>query len=357
MPIHNVGYRAWVGQKTAQWSRWWHIAETGVNLAFKSTWVKRIVFFAWLPVLYWGLGFFLLERAIIASAQATPETELNQLIDDAGLPPQLQNPTQQMRRQALARSIRRTFPMLPNVDALASALESDDDVTLRNRVWSWLLLAFFRYPQSTVILFLLGFIAPGLISRDFRSRAFLLYFSKPIGRVDYLLGKLFVPALFIIFVSTLPALGLYIFAIGMSPDLSVFYSTWDIPLRIIAASIALVIPTSLLALMLSSLTHESRFASFAWFAIWALGHGAWFSIAVSQAIRLNNAPTSPEVLNSGLVKQWSVVSLYNNLGEVQNWIFGFSSFSEIWPAAFVLTLLSLFSLLVLYRRISAPVNI
>ena len=66
MPIHDVGYRGWDGARTSQLSRWWIISQTGIRLAAKSKWVRRILFVAWLPVMYWGIGFFFVEKAIDA---------------------------------------------------------------------------------------------------------------------------------------------------------------------------------------------------------------------------------------------------------------------------------------------------
>ena len=259
-------------------------------------------------------------------------------------------------REAAAATIR-DWDIFPNKDAMADALEEGDDSTVRHTIWSWLLMTFFRYPQGFLILFLVGFIAPSLISKDVRSRAFLLYFSKPISPVEYILGKLFILTFFIVGVTTLPAIALYLFAVMLSPDLSVLPGTWDIPLRILASTVFLVIPTASLALMLSSLTQETRFASFAWFAIWALGHGAWFAILISQTIRMNSDPFEPEVMQSAIVQQWSVLSMYNNLGDIQNWVFGFSPLHEVWPGIAALGAITAFSLFVLYRRIKSNIRI
>lgn len=346
MPVHNVGYRSWTGQKTPQWTRWWIIANTGVNLAFKSKWVRRLLFFAWLPVLYWAIAFFVLEKGLSEQTGFLIQ-RINNETGAGGAP--LGN--------IIAAGIREQFPALPKIDVLADSLIEGDTNKVRNTVWRWLLMSFFRYPQATIILFLVGFIAPGLISRDVRSRAFLLYFSRPIGRLEYMVGKIFIPAVYIIAVTTLPALVLFVFAVGLSPNFSVLQSTWEIPFRILFASIFLVVPTASLSLMLSSLTHESRFASFAWFAIWALGHGAWFAIVISQAIRLRAAPFDAEVLNSSMVQSWSVLSLYNDLGDIQSWAFGFSSLSEVWPGIVALTILTILSLVMLFRRVSAPIRI
>ena len=345
MPLHNVGYRSWEGHKTPQWSRWWIIASSGINLAIKSRWVRRLMFFAWLPVIAFGVAFFILEQTQAALQQPT---------SGAILPAA----EQELQKQVASDAIRQRFAAFPNADKLAEAIESGDESQLRNTSWNWLLMTFFRYPQATLILFLVGFIAPGLISRDVRSRAFLLYFSRPIGRLEYIIGKLLVPGMYIVSVTTLPALVLYMVAVGFSPNFTVVYSTWDIPIRILLASLFLVIPTASIALMFSSLTHESRFASFAWFATWALGHGAWFAILISQTIRLDgDGPFDPEVLNDPTVQAWSVLSLYNNLGDIQSWIFGFSTFRESWPGTVALIVVTIVSLCILYRRVSAPIRV
>ena len=356
MPLHDVGYRKWSGRRTSQFSRMWIITETGVRLAAQSRWVRRMLFFAWLPVMYWGIGFFVIERSLSSQSNIVIET-----MERAGAPA---IPTQEFRqltqgfsnRTGIAHVLRERFRMIPRVDDLANSLEQGDEEKTRNLVWSWLLMTFFRYPQSLLILFLIGTIAPTLISRDIRSRAFLLYFSRPIGRLEYICGKLLIPVAFIIFVTTLPALALYVFAIGMSPSLDVFWSTWDIPIKIVVATGALVLPTASLALMLSSLTHESRFANFSWFAVWALGHGAWMAILFATAIQIKEAPFDPQVLNSSLVRNWSVLSMYNNLGDIQSWIFGFAKLADVWRSVLSLTAITLVSLIILYRRVSAPIR-
>ncbi|MFN6207979.1 MAG: hypothetical protein ACK49R_16240 [Planctomycetota bacterium] len=53
MPIHNLGYRAWPWRRTSSSFRWLAIAQNGFRIALKSNWVKRLLFFACLPILYW----------------------------------------------------------------------------------------------------------------------------------------------------------------------------------------------------------------------------------------------------------------------------------------------------------------
>ncbi len=364
MPIHNLGYRPWKQKLTRPSARWRNISASGIRLAQKSPWVKRVVFAAWLPVLYWGMGFFVIgqamegkitfddgrNRPVVQKLQHEGEKLLNKL-----------NPqfVPAANRKAVAMILRRQFRRVPKVEQLAVALESGDPTLARNRIWCWLLMTFLRYPQGLLILFLVGTIAPALISRDIRSKAFLLYFSRPIGKLDYLLGKFFIPATFIMLVTTLPGMALYLFGILMSPDLSVFWSTWDVPLRILAGSAFLILPTVALALMFSSLTQESRFASFGWFAFFTLGHGAWMAIAFSTAMRkgMLNSQDLPAVMEEPEVKRWGLLSLYNNIGDVQSWVFGFSDWQEVMPSMMVLLAITVAALLIMYRQISSPLRV
>jgi len=64
MPVHEVGYRPWKGTKTSPWFRWMIISKTGIRLAMKSSWVRRILFAAWLPLMYWSVGFFMIEKSL-----------------------------------------------------------------------------------------------------------------------------------------------------------------------------------------------------------------------------------------------------------------------------------------------------
>ena len=361
MPIHDLGYRPWKGKLGGALSRTQAIAEAGVKLAGKSRWLKRMLIVAWLPVLYWGIAFFFVGQSLEQPvAKNVPEemVEIKELIEETtGEKIQIDQSMLQLDRDKAAKQIERMFHRVPRVKMLADSIRNaEDDIAARNKIWAWLLMCFFRYSQAILILMIVGFVAPPLISQDLRSRAYLLYFSRPIGRLEYIFGKLSVPAAYIMFVSTFPALILYVFAIMMSPSMDVFWTTWDIPLRIVVSTVVLILPTASLALMLSSLTEESRYASFAWFATWVLGHGAWLVISISEAIRLETPPSDPLVAESSMVTGWSPLSIYNNLGDVQSWVFGFREFSQIWPAFTVLTAITVFSFLVLYRRVAAPLR-
>lgn len=350
MPVNDVGYRAWSGRIGGPLARILTIAETGCWLALKSTWVKRVLFFAWLPILFWGVGLYFGEQTLQESrgsftgmdrpGDSRVEDVMEELEDEFG---------REFRRETGAALLAQRLDFMPEVGVLAEALRDKDANETRQVVWRWLLMTFFRYPQALAMVFLLGFVVPGLVSRDFRSRAFLLYFSRPIGRLEYVAGKLLIPAVFLFFMSTLPALALYVTGLFLSPDLSVVTLTWDVPFRVLLATLVLVLPTAALAIALSSLTHESRFASFAWFAVWLLGHGAWLAVLFSRAVTAGQSPV--EITREGGMAGWSPMSLYIALGEAQKWVFGFVKASEIWPSLLMLSLLTIGSLWLFWRRV------
>ena len=361
MPVHDLGYRPWKGSLRGPVSRTKGIAMAGIELVGKSRWLKRVLIVAWLPVIYWGIAFFFVGQSLeqpVTKSLPPQARELEREIENiTGLKLNTDMSMMQMDRDAAAGRIQRMFKSIPRVRMLADSIRNaDSDVEARNRIWSWLLMSFFRYSQAFLILMIVGFVTPTLISQDLRSRAYLLYFSRPIGKLEYILGKFAVPAAYIVFVSTLPALILYVFAILMSPSVDVFWTTWDIPIRIILSTFVLVIPTASFALMLSSLTEESRYASFAWFATWILGHGAWAAVVVGEAIRMRTPVRDTLAIQSDMVRKWSPLSIYNNLGDVQSWIFGFLTFEEIWPAFAVLVAITVISILVLSRRVTAPLR-
>jgi len=330
MTIHNAGYRSWEGTRSSPWTRWVVIASTGIRRTLKSKWLKRMLFLSLLPALYFAIPFYLSEQA--------------------------------MRDPATARSLGnflQNFSDNPALDAipwqtLGSATPEQIQL-VRHNVWSNLLLALFRYPQVSLMILVVGIAAPPLISYDVRSRAFLIYFSRPISRLEYLLGKFGTVAFFVAAISTLPALILYSAGVLLSPSLSVVVETWDLPLRILAASVILILPTTSVALMFSSLTRESRYAGFAWFAVWILG---WVMYGIVMAFQLDAATSheqTQQILQGG---GWTtLLSPYHTIGLVQSWVFDLASDRQpVFAASLLLLTITLLSLAVLARRVSSPMR-
>ena len=320
MAVHNIGYREWNGNRKSDLLRWTVITTTGVIRAWQNQWLRRLVLAVWIPAIWFGAGFFAWEQA-------------------------LENPELLSRRSP----VRAVMAMTMGRE-VAMLVDPNDLEGSREIVWSWLIYGFMRYPQLAILVLMVAMIAPPLVSQDIRSRAFLLYFSRPLNRVEYLLGKLSTVWCYLALISIVPGLLMYVLAVLLSPSFDIVWQTWDLPLRAVAASVTMMIPTASLAVCLSSMTQESRYAAFAWFAIWVLG---WFTYGIMSGVEGYSTPGGfvPERSN------WALVSMYHLLNRVQSWIFGFSTFdSARWPL-FVLIAITVVSLTVLLRRIAAPMRV
>ena len=324
MAINSLGYRAWQGKLAPPWASVVVIAQTGIRRAWQSRWLRRLLFLAWLPALWFGAGFFVYEKAVELPGEA--------------------------RRLA---PFFETQVTSPELDHLFRQIESGDLEGARHGVWSWLLLTFFRHPQGVVMALVVGLIAPPLISQDIRSRAFLLYFSRPIGRFEYIVGKLATIWFYLAMISMSPALSLYCVGVLLSPDVEVVAVTWDLPMRIIFATMVLSVPTASLALSLSALTQESRIAGFAWFAILILG---WVACGVLSAVQAMHQSPSGRMTAFDGESYWSLLSLYHMSGRVQSWVFGFHSFQDVMGSAFMLVLITVCSLVILTRQVASPMR-
>lgn len=390
MPIHDVGYRRWQGAASGFGSRWSTITNKGFEIVFRSQWVRRMMFLAWLPAVYFGAGLFFFERTFENRQLLNAVAELNNAVDAAEetartaqgiydedgrfIPTENRGPqveegyrgfsTAQKRREATLRMIGRT-PMLGSIFALLGtsgseevfdAIISQDEMRIRRVIWSWFILKFLTTPQGFALLLLVGWVAPPMIAKDLRTKAFLLYFSRPLSKFSYILGKLMILVVLCSVITTLPALILYGCGIGLSPDLTPLLVTWDLPLRILFVGLIHSVPACLLALMLSSITTESRYAMFGWYAIWTLGFVTWRILSTAFASSSLGPerefdPLMPLALEDG--GGWVYVSLYDTISLAQSLAMGVGEFNlQSQLAVLCLTIISLFSFAVIWRQLS-----
>ena len=71
----------------------------------------------------------------------------------------------------------------------------DDPTAYRVTAWT-ILFHFFLMAEMWFIMILVLLVGPSLISQDLRFNALPLYFSRPVRRIDYFIGKLGVIAFF-----------------------------------------------------------------------------------------------------------------------------------------------------------------
>ncbi len=325
MPIHKSAYRAWQGDRTSEWTRWWSICSTGIRRAARSLWLKRLMLAAFLPLLFFAIPFFLFEQSS-------------------------RDPTTWRVFRGFVRGLPQVGMLKEKMDVLPMQPTAEQFESIRHDVWSFLLLTMLRYPQAMLIVLAVGIVAPPLISQDLRTRAYLIYFARPITRLEYIAGKVGVVGFFLLGFTACPALLLYLAGLLLSPGVDVVLTTWDLPLRILLGSACLIIPTTLVALAFSSLTLESRIAGFAWFAMWIIGHvtySALIAVPAFEARRFQDFQPGWRLLTSP----------YQVLGNVQSYIFGFGENADMVGASFlILAVVSLASLAILFRRVNAPMR-
>lgn len=119
----------------------------------------------------------------------------------------------------------------------------------------------------------------GLLSRDLRLNAVSLYLSRPVTKIDYLLGKALALVLFLCAGTLVPALLLWLAAWAVGVEQIGWGSRLLDLAGIVAASLLVVIPLAACVLAFSSLTRRTALAGIYWILFFLGG------VAVSEALR------------------------------------------------------------------------
>jgi ABC-2 type transport system permease protein len=121
--------------------------------------------------------------------------------------------------------------------------------------------------QALIAMFITIFAGAGLVANDLRTGAILVYLSRPLTRRDYVLGKLAVLLLLNLFITLVPALLLYLLALGLAPDQFWKWSPAWIGPAIVADSLVISAAVSVIALAISSLSRSARVAGIGFFGL------------------------------------------------------------------------------------------
>jgi len=228
VPIFDQGYQHWSGQLSGHAWRWLAITRHGVRVGAKSRIVRIFLLIAWLPAL--GLVATLCLWGLIE------------------------------RQSDLISSI---MPMLAFLGRTIVA----DPKHYRVEVWT-ICYDYFLLTELRLSMILILLIGPSLISQDLRFNALPLYFSRPLGRLDYFLGKLGVIAVFLGAVIIVPCLLAYVLGLAFSLDGSIFKDTLGILGASLLYGLVIVLSAGALILALSSLSRNSRYIALFWLGLW-----------------------------------------------------------------------------------------
>lgn len=214
MTIREKGYFHWEGALQQGRRPWWPITRQGLRLAFKRKGFKPLYFGAFLPALGFLAGIYISERI------------------------------------GEFRYWLRGAPVLFEVNP-----------------------AFFKtYYTSGFLLFVMVMLmvvgGAGLISDDLRHNALQLYFSRPIGKLDYLAGKAAVLVTLLLSLTILPGLAFVLFKLLFSGSFEFLAAYPWLLLAVPAYSAAVTAFFCLYTLVLSSLSRNRRYVSILLFAVY-----------------------------------------------------------------------------------------
>jgi hypothetical protein len=222
MPIFDQGYQHWNGRLSGHAWRWLAVARQGVRATLKNRLVRWFLFAAWVPAL--GLVAVLAVWGLLEQQSASVLAFLK--------------------------------PLLP-----AGMIGQPKD--FRSAAWT-IAYSFFFKAELAMGLFLVLVVGPNLVSRDLRFNALPLYFSRPLRRLDYFLGKLGVIGFFLAATQVAPAAAAYLLGVVFSLDVGVVRDTsrllWAAP----AYGLVITLSAGTLMLALSSLSRRSIYVAITW---------------------------------------------------------------------------------------------
>jgi ABC-2 type transport system permease protein len=274
VPIHDQGYRHYVGQRAPHGRAWWVIARAHILTLLQYRWFQLLLLAASVP--------FLIRAGQIYFATTNPQ--------------------------------------------VAQLLATTPD-TFRDFL-----------SQQRFFVFLIVIMHSGLISEDRRTNALQLYLSKPLTRVEYVLGKLLSPLLYVLAITLLPAILLLVLQIVFSGSVAFLRQNLFLLPAITLLSLMQALLAAFAILALSSLSKSRRFVAIMYAGI------VFFTAAMYQVLR--GITTS---------RTWAVISPGEMLDVIANAIFRSRDQPAVpvYVAVIVVFVIIGLAVLILERRIRA----
>jgi len=203
--VREKGYSHWDGRLVERRLPWWPITRTGIQLSFRKKRFKVLFSGAFIPAFVFLVGLYISERL---------------------------------------------------EDFKAFIQGSDRLLNIGPKYFS-------TYFTNDGLLFLivlvLAYGAGGLIADDLKHNSLQLYFSRPLGKKDYLVGKMSVIAFFVLVFSAVPGLVLIVFKLVFAGSFKFFLQYPWLPLSVIGFSALLTVFLAFYVLLMSSLSKNSRY--------------------------------------------------------------------------------------------------
>lgn len=204
--VREKGYSHWAGALVERRFPWWPITRTGILLAFRKKRFKLVFSLAFGPAFVFLAGLYISER-----------------LEDF---------------KNIIQGSERFINVGPGYFS------------------TYFTLPFLLF----MILLVLAYGAGGLIADDLKHSSLQLYFSRPLSKKDYLIGKMSVIAFFVLLYTAAAGLLLVIFKLIFAGSFKFFLQYPWLPLSILAVAALLTVFFSFYILLLSSVSKNIRYA-------------------------------------------------------------------------------------------------
>jgi ABC-type transport system involved in multi-copper enzyme maturation permease subunit len=279
--VREKGYSHWEGALVERRFPWWPITRTGIQLAFRKKLFKLIFSSSFSPAFVCLVVLYISER----------------------------------------------------LEDFKNVIQGSD----RFNVGPGTFVTFFMSDfQLFLILLVLTFGAGSLIADDLKHNSLQLYFSRPLGKKDYLLGKMSVISFFVLALTAVPGLILIVFKLVFAGSFKFLLQYPWLPASILGYAALLTVFFAFYILLLSSASKNSRY-------VIVLIFGVYIFSAILSGILRNIFRTSYMVL----------FSVPANLRQVRAFLFGLKlpeAVPVVWSFA-VLAAICVVSAVVLNRKI------
>lgn len=215
MPIHDQGYRRYAGRREAHGRTWLVITRAGLMERLRERKFLGLLLVAWLPFLVRSVQLYVAANYQQASFLAATPT---------------------MFRDFLGQ-------------------------------------------QGVFVFFITLYVGSGLIANDRRANALQIYLSKPLTRVDYVVGKLATLLIFLAAVTWVPGILLLVMQILFAGNLTFLKANLFLFPAITVFSAVTVLTSAFSMLALSSLSKSRRFVAVMYAGL------IFFTAALYQALR------------------------------------------------------------------------
>jgi len=252
MTIREKGYTHWDGRLIAGKHPWWPITRQGIRLSFKKKHFRFLYFGAFIPGLAFLVGIYVSER----------------------------------------------------IEDFRYMIHGQQKILEINPAY------FKAYFTSDFLLFMMVMLlvvgGAGLISDDLRYNSLQLYFSRPLSKRDYLLGKAMIILFFLLTLTLAPGLLFIVFKLLFSGSFGLLSKFPWLPLSIAAYSGLVTAFFCLYGLFLSALSKNRRYVAILMFAVYLFSdilHGFFYETFKNPAFALLSLKANLQQVGAVLFKQ------------------------------------------------------